>query len=207
MLLDLIRKQSFETASRLGYSTNSALPLLDEVSTARTTDETIKRLLCLHAVACCAFGFERRNALDWLRREDLFDELAPSELRFIENGEGDPIRFKVQVEGMWALAWSLGPVSQLDFSMYCDNSFVQLMPNMITGETSGVLRSKIRPRTIAEILAACDLAYCLHWAVREALLTGGKVLGDVQLYVIEERRRALEWLIGEEEWDEVTLDT
>jgi hypothetical protein len=198
MSLDLIRKQSNETASRLGYSTNSALPLLDEVQNVRTNDESVKRLLCLNAVAACAYGFDKHKAVDWLRQEGAFDEMATSERRFIENSEGDPIRFQVQVEGLWALAWALGLVPQLDFGEDCDDNFVMLMPNLRNGETSDVLRSKIVPRTTAEILAACDLAYCLHWAIREALLTGGKLPGDVQLYVIEERRRVLEWLIGEE---------
>lgn len=204
---DLIRKQSIVTASRLGYSTNHALPLLDDVQNLRTVDESVNRLLCLNAVAACAYGFDRHKAVEWLRQEGVFDELATSERRFIENSDGDPIRFQVQVEGLWALAWALGLVPQLDFGEYCDDNFVILMPNIRSREASDVLRSKINPRTSLEVLAACDLAYCLHWAAREALLTGGKLSGDVQLYVIEERRRMLEWLIGEEEWDEVTLDT
>lgn len=88
MALNLIREQSLKTASRLGFTVNNALPLPDEVQYARTTDETVKRLVCLHATAACAYGFDRGMAAAWLRQENAFDNLAASERRFIENGDG-----------------------------------------------------------------------------------------------------------------------
>ena len=207
MALNLVREQSLKTASRLGFEVNKALPLLDEIQNARTADETFKRLLCLHATAACAYGFDRGKARAWLEQEDALGDLMASEQQFIENGSGDPNRFKIQVEGMWALAWALGIVPRLDFGKDCDNKFVMLLPNLKIGEKSDALRSKVKPRATDEVIAACDLAYCLHWAVRQAQLTGGKLPGKVQPYVIEERRRALEWLISSDQWDDVSLDT
>ena len=57
------------------------------------------------------------------------------------------------------------------------------------------------------ILSQFDLAYCLHWAVRDAMLKGQAVPGKLSGNAIIERRRALEWVAGEEAWDEVLLDT
>jgi hypothetical protein len=207
MDLNLIRKQTLKTASRLGYSVNDALPLLDEVHNTRTADEAVKRLLCLHATAACAYGFDHSKARAWLERENALGDLTASELHFIEGGEGDPNQFKIQVEGMWALAWALGIVPHLDFSKGCDSKFVMMLPNLKIGEKSDTLRSKIKTRAADEIIEACDLAYCLHGAARQAKLTGGKMPGKVQPYVIEERRRALEWLLSNDRWDEVSLDT
>lgn len=207
MLLNLIREQSLKTASHLGFTVNNVLPLLDGVQNARTTDATVKRLVCLHAAAACAYGFDKNMAAAWLRQENAFDDLAASERRFIENNDGDANRFKNQIEGMWALAWALGLVPQLDFSKGCDNTFAMLLPNLKTGESSDELRAKAKPRSNEEIVAVCDLAYCLHWSIRQAQLSNSKLPGKVQPYVIEERRRALEWLLGDVEWDEITLDT
>lgn len=207
MDLNLIREQSLKTASRLGFEVSKTLPLLDEVQNTRTADETVKRLVCLHATAACAYGFDRGKARTWLEQENAWGDLTASEQQFIEGGNGDPNRFKIQVEGMWTLAWALGIVPHLDFAKDCDNKFVMVLPNLKIGEKSDALRSKVKPRATEEIIAACDLAYCLHWAVRQAQLTGGKLPGKVQPYVIEERRRALEWLLSNDLWDEVPLDT
>lgn len=207
MDLNSIREQSLQAASRLGFSVNKSLPLLDEAETTRTAEEIVKRLLCLHAVAACSYGFDRTKARVWLEREGAWGDLVAVERQFIESGQGDAAQFKIQVEGMWALAWALGIVRQLDFGKDCDSKFAMTLPNLKIGEGSDALRSKIKPRPASEIIAACDLAYCLHWAVRQAQLTGSKPPGKVQPYVIEERRRALEWLLSNDPWDEVMLDT
>lgn len=207
MDLSSIRERSLKIASRLGFAVNKALPLLDEVEVTKAADEAFRRLLCLHATAACAFGFDRRRARTWLEQEGVWGDLTTAERQFVENGQSNPAQFQVQVEGMWALAWALGIVPQLDFGRDCDGGFVMVLPNLKVGQGSDALRSKLNPRTTDEVVAACDLAYCLHWAVREAQLTGSKPPGNVEPCVIEERRRALEWLISDDAWDEVPLDT
>ena len=207
MDLNSVREQSLQAASRLGFAVNKSLPFLGQVKAIRNAEEIVKRLLCLHAVAACSYGFDRAKARVWLERELVFGDLVAAERRFIEEGQGDAVRFKVQVEGMWALAWALGMVRQLDFSKDCDSKFVTALPNLKDGEAGDAFLSKIDPRAASEIIAACDLAYCLHWAIRQAQLTGDKPPGRVQPYVVEERRRALEWLLSNEPWDEVALDT
>jgi hypothetical protein len=207
MDLDVIREQSLKTACRIGVTVSEALPLLDKAQTTKATNEIISRLLCLHATAACAHGFDRGKARAWLEQELLSGELTAAERQFLEGSQGDPDRFKVQVEGMWALAWALGIVPRLDFDKGCDDSFVTMLPNLKVGEKSDTLRSKVKLRSIDEVFSACDLAYCLHWAVRQAYLSGGGSAGKVPPYVIEERRRALEWLLSSEQWDEVALDT
>lgn len=207
MDLNNIREQSLKTALSIGFTINNVLPLLDEVQISRTIDETVKRLMCLHVAAACAYGFDRGIAMAWLQRENVRDDLSESEYQFIKNGAGDANRFKIQIEGMWALAWSLGLVLQLDFAKPCADTFVALLPNLKTGESGDGLRTKAKLRSNEEVLAACDLAYCLHWSIRQAQLSGNELPKKVQPYVIEERRRALEWLLGDAEWYEITLDT
>jgi hypothetical protein len=207
MDLESIRQQSLKTAITLRYPLNESLPRLDETSITRTVDEIVMRLSCLHASAACAYGFERGRAWSWLEQENAIRRLAPSEFQFLTQATGNPQRFKLQIEGMWGLAWALGLVPQLDFGKACDDAFASLLPNLKQGETSMSLRQRSELRTSEEVVGACDLAYCLHWAIRHAQVAKGTVPGRVQAYVIEERRRALEWLLSDEEWDEVTLDT
>lgn len=204
---ELIRAQSLKTAKGLGYPVNEALPLMDDVHTSRSVSEIIERLLCLHAAAACAYGFDRSTARAWLDKELLLSHATAAERQFIEHGNGDPNRFRVQVEAMWALAWALGVVTHIEFSKKCSDSFAVMLPNLKVNETSSALRSKVRLRTIEELFEACDLAYCLHWAIRQAHLTGGKLPGNVPAFVVEERRRALEWLLDSDPWDAVSLDT
>jgi hypothetical protein len=108
---------------------------------------------------------------------------------------------------MWALAWTVGKVDELDFSNACGDDFIDMLPDLRFDERSDALRSGIKLRTVREVEEACDLAYCLHWAIREALRIGARVPGKVQNYVIRQRRHALQWLISEEPWDEVHMDT
>lgn len=202
-----IRQQSLLAAGKLGYTTNQTLPLLDASSEGKSPEQVLLRLLCMHVSAACAFGFDRGRAKEWIAKEGLDQEIAPSERRFVELGLGNASQFQLRVEGMWALAWSLGLVPVLDFAKECDHNFVTLLPDVKTSQSSAALRSKVVMRPVDAQLAACDLSYCLHWSLRQAELSYSKAPGAVSAYVIIERRRALEWLIGSEHWDEVTLDT
>jgi Domain of unknown function (DUF4272) len=61
-------------------------------------------------------------------------------------------------------------------------------------------------RPDAEVLDELDVAFCLTWGCAEANLRQQPVPGDVRDYVIWERRRALEWLMGDD-WDNPSYDT
>lgn len=203
----LIRQKSLQIAADLGFPVNESLPLLEDHVHEKSAEEIIRRLLSLHVVAACAYGFDRIKASTWIHQEGIAESLTLMERIFIEKGTGDANQFKVQVEAMWALAWALGMVTQLDFSKGCDSQFVILLPNLKLLENSAALRAKTKPRSYQQILEKCDLSYCLHWAIRQAEFSNQKLPGKVQPYVIVERRRALEWLVGSEGWGDFSLDT
>jgi hypothetical protein len=68
-------------------------------------------------------------------------------------------------------------------------------------------KARVKLRTLEDIVIASDLAYCLHWAVTQACLENNMLPGNVDPYVIIERRRAFDWMLSLEDWDEVNLDT
>lgn len=209
MEMQKIREKSLKAAWALGYPTNESLPLLDEVEQIRSVAESVSRLLCLYAIVACSYGFSKEKAKKWLAREGLEGFLSKSEEAYLKgssNGGIDPSK-QWQVESLWALAWCVGCHPSLDFSDSCSDSFIQMLPDIAKDAATSSFRTGLQLRDKAEIAAKADLAYCLHWAVREAEINGWKAPGRVPGNVVIERRRALEWMIGQEQWDEISLDT
>lgn len=208
MDLRAIRESSWEAAQRLGYPVNPDLPLLDAVDDIRPLEEVLDRTLVLYACVACSYGFPKVKALSWLKGEGLDKAVSGSEREYLEsNDERKKPTFQWQVESLWALTWVAGYHESLDFSDSCSDDFIQLFPDLKSGAPSESFREKANPRDTESVVRTLDLSYCLHWAVREAQLRGETEPGPVPGLVVQERRRALEWVVGEENWDEVSLDT
>jgi hypothetical protein len=207
-MLEQVRAQSLAVASSLGYPVNINLPALDISDSVPTLAEAKERLLVLYAVVSFSYGLGREDAINWLKQEGLFDDLAPSELVFLtgQTTRAQKNSMQWRVEGIWALAWAVSIHETLDFSDSCSDSFIAMLPDLKRGESSRSL-SNLRMRNFEDIVAKCDLAYCLHWGAREAELSGNPIPRAVPINVILERRRALEWLVSDQDWDEVNLDT
>jgi hypothetical protein len=122
------------------------------------------------------------------------------------NGQ-DNVSKQWQIESLWALAWCLGVHPNLDFSDSCSDSFVRMLPDIAKDAATSSFRNRLQLREKTEITEKTDLAYCLHWAVRDAEISRKKLPGKVPGQVVVERRRALEWMIGQDPWDEVAMDT
>lgn len=63
-------------------------------------------------------------------------------------------------------------------------------------------------RSHEAIYEEVDLLYRIHWASREAQLSGRPEPTGVPEYVIEQRHKAINWVsYGEVPWDEVDTST
>jgi hypothetical protein len=195
------------SAAKAGLSIPPHLPFLEEGLHLRSQDDAVSRLLCLTAIGAASYGFDKARSLAWLRQEKLEAVLTKAELAFLQRGEGLPQFFQVQIEGMWALAWALNFVAVLDFWQDCDSRFVTMLPNLKANQGGVEWRLKARYREPREVIAACDLAYCLHWTVRQAEIEKKPIPAHLKPYVVVERRRALEWLLSNDPWDRISLDT
>lgn len=200
-----IRAASLKKARRLGYATNPELPLLDADLRARPQDQVVRRCLARFVTVAVAYGFDRGAAWRWLEREGLAEDLAPSEREFLEADDGDGPT--AGVESLWAMCWALGMERTLDFGDYCGDHLVELFPDIKQDAIAGPFVARSRLRKVKELAQALDLAYCVHWSLVEASLRGGRLPGPVEPYVVIERRHALEWILGEDDWDDVSLDT
>jgi hypothetical protein len=202
-----LRSASHSEARRLGYATNPSLPLLDANLWLRPKNQITLRALTLHCVVAASYGFPKVQSFDWLNQEHLTDALTHKERSFLSGGVTDAIHFQLQGECLWVFAWALGRVERLDFALPASDNLVTLYPDLKNSESSAKWREDLRLRSRTEVLAACDLAYCLHWAINQSRIDGRKGIGRLKPYIIVERRRALEWMLGQAEWDDLELDT
>lgn len=196
-----IRKKSIKLAKKYGYETNKNLPILDDFSDVKSKDQIVDRLLILFTLVSCSYGFNKKEALSWLEKEKLVSSLSNTELEYLDN-KNNSIK-QTEVEALWALAWSLNLVQDLDFTKLCSNDFISIFPNLLENESSSELRSRASIRKEDDLIAKLDLSFCLHWAIREC----PEEKYNLENYVIEERRKALEWIVSSVNWDEVILDT
>jgi hypothetical protein len=207
MRLEEIRRTSLTEAKRLGYATNPALPLLDANLALRSQDDIVSRALALHCVVASSYGFPSHRSLEWLRQEKLLDALSAEENAFLNGSARQATQFQIQGECLWIFAWSLRKVEYLDFARPAGDSLVGLYPDLKKSESSAQWQTAISLRSVDEVVAACDLAYCLHWAINQSRLDPRTEVRSVKPYVIVERRRALEWLLVREQWSDIEFDT
>lgn len=202
-----MRRISQEILRKLRIQVPEHLPLLDPVTSLRSQKEVEDRLFALHLIVSTAWGFEREKAQALIRRDALEDALSHFEKGFLYEDIGSPLYFQAQVETLWALAWSLDLVKVMDFTAICDDEFVHQMPDLMSAETFDGWRAKASLRSVQEVMGQCDLAYCLHWVVRQSILDRRLPPAGLRDGVIAPRRRALEWITSDEDWDLVDLST
>jgi hypothetical protein len=202
-----IRERSIFIAKRFNVNVPKTLPLLDEPNYLRNSNEIIKRIMAMNVAAAVASGFNNKKAKELVKAEKLLNYLTTSEHDYIYKNVGLKLEFQLQIEAIWALCWAAGIVKDMDFSKECANDFVTLLPNLNINETSVLFSSKVKIRPMTEIIQECDLAYCLHWAIKESNLYGKLKVRGIKDYIVIERRKALEWLICDCKWEEISLDT
>jgi hypothetical protein len=208
MILQIIRNESLRRTAELGYSINENLPLLDQPDMQRGKDEIVDRTLALFGAVAHSYGFPAQAVKSWLQSENLTESLSPSEKKFLDSSPKDQhARFQGYVEALWALAWILEINPSLDFEAVCSNNFIHLFPNLKTGESGKAFRDRAALMPPDKIIEKADLAYCLHWGVMNTKVSGKQQSGKVPQHVIVNRRKALDWVIGSDAWDEVPLDT
>jgi hypothetical protein len=205
--LALMRAESIRWITSHGFPVNPNLPWLDAPGVVKGRDEVVDRLFALFCIVGCRYGFKKDRAMAWLRQETKTLILTQEEMAFFESDVSTEFEVDVdgQTESMWALAWAVGAVPKFSFLDPCDDGFVSILPDIKRGASGAPFRRKAQLRPENEIVANCDLGYCLHWALVNASLSGGSLKMD--RHNVVERRRALEWILSSESWEEISLDT
>jgi hypothetical protein len=195
-----VRERSRKLARRLGYGKPPEDVPEPPVGPLRSTAEIVDRALVLDVVISCAYGLPTLTALDWLRVHDLLDRLTDDEREFLADAsEGihvEELSRKLQVESLFALLWAVSLVDELDFDRGCGDEVARVMPEIQGGDDAGDLRAAATRRDGDELYAALDLATVLASALGDEDLQLGLSPGDVEPYVVWERKRALAWIHG-----------
>jgi hypothetical protein len=195
-----VRARSRHLARRLGYGKPPDEIPEPAVSRLRPVAAIVDRALVLNVVISCAYGLDTLVALDWLRTEGLLDALREDEREFlVDLAEGihvEQLARKLEVESLFALAWAVGLVDALDFDRGCGDEVARVMPDVGAGEGAAEIRAEAERRDADELYAALDLATVLAGAIGDEGLQLGLSPGDVEPYVVWERRRALAWIHG-----------
>jgi hypothetical protein len=187
-------------ARRLGYGKAPTDVPEPPAGTLRSAEDTLARALVLNVVISCAYGLPTLAALDWLRRHDLLDLLTEDEREFLADAsEGihvEDLARKLQVESLFALLWALSLVDDLDFDRGCGDEVARVVPDIQAGDDATDMRAAAAMRATDELYEALDLATVLASAIGDEGLQLGLSPGDVEPYVVWERKRALEWIHG-----------
>ena len=199
-----VRATNHRIAKRLGY----ARPPVDlpptEVEQWRTEDEVVDRALVLDVVVSCAHGYDVGAAWTWLRAVNLIDRVTVGETQYLDELESgmhlDDLARRLQVEALWALLWALGFVDDLDFGVGCGDGVAPLLPQLDDPGAAKQFRRDAALRDDDALLTTLDLVRCLSAGLGDGDVSIGHSPGEVEPYVVWERRRALEWLAGAD-WD------
>lgn len=205
--LKVIRRRSAAQAKFLGYAVNPGLPAFGgEDVQLRSPQQLRERMLCLTAVLWRAAGLSEGQTRTWLEKGGLVERLTAAENTYLLKPENNPT-MSPRAEALYALAWAGGLVADLDFSRECPKNLVRLFPNVPGGQSAASFSESLPLRSEEQLIEQCDLAYCLHWAIRDAALHGRQPPGKLLPVYVVERRLALEWMIQRVDWDDVALDT
>lgn len=209
MDLQGIRNRSWELVSLYQLPTHADLPLLDPPNQTLPLEAIVDRSIIISVLLSCIYGFDKRRALKWLKKESLADTLEPIEWKFMQNQLDLSSRGFIynQVEGLWALAWALSLEPQLSYLSYCSDQLANHFPELNDAHHKSDFLAKVALRSTPELLEACDLAYCLHWSYVEMRLQENENSMPIKEFAVAERRRALEWMLYGGNWYEIDLST
>ena len=132
-------------------------------------------------------------------------ELTEEERELFEKGNRDvAIQISWQFEGCAVLLWTLG---LLDYPSYPDTL---VNPDEITSIISSCNNysefiRKCEFRSVEEILDLADLTYRYNWYCVDAQIEGEEP--KINSEIVVERYRALKWLLTDEKWDKVDINT
>ena len=194
-----------------GIPVNEHLPKIEEMSELSfvSVANIRKRVVALSYILARAFGAPFDMVQKSIHEFQLENVFLPQELAFINQAspaKEDTEQYQLGVEALWELAWVLGLIPKVSHSGLCGNNLVHLIPK--PGEDPSQFLASAQMRSHEAIYVEADLLYRIHWASREANLTGRHEPTGVPEYVIEQRHKAINWVsYGEVPWDEVDTST
>lgn len=200
-----------------GFDLSAVIALLDEPDDdyvddeTRSAEEIARRALTLAAVISCAYGEDRVHISDWLKNENLWQEVTSQEREFLTSKTSAEVasRFSWKIEALVPLLWVMGKIDIMPgIDKQCDTESLKQAviwpPNLTQAYiSSACLRDE------ETIYDEYEKVYQAHWAVRDAEINNKPVPEGIDPEVIYERHYGFNWLTGYmgQSWDDITTDT
>lgn len=168
--------------------------------------------MVLAALLQLHFGAPNEFIKTYLDDNELLSELTESEMQKLEKTyenweEQDKTNLYWSIEAIWTFAWIGEKHSNLTFNTGVEETLASYLPNFQTNEPAKEFIENFTIRPEVEIVTMLDLFYRAHWFAKNISIKGQES-SMVDLDIIMERRKALEWVCNiEESWDDITLDT
>ena len=206
-----IKAKNTKQLKKLGIDVIDHLPWI-EIKKQRADPDIAKRWITMSALLQLHFNAPREFICNYLKKNELLSEVSDAEQIYIETDYSEineqlQINLNWSIEAIWALAWVGGFHEKLTFNTGVENSLASFLPDFHELESAEKYIKKFRARKQKVVFVELDRFYRAHWYARNLQLEG-KSSNKVNLSIIMERRRALEWVSNSfEVWDEISLDT
>ena len=194
------------------------LPYLEfEENTFATPYETGRRMMILYAVAYTAMELDHKESVaDWLKKEDLWTHVAPSERELLEGKVKDEqklIEFSWQGECAYILAWALNIIKETPSPTREVNEdelddFMARVPAI--GDKLENFLNNLNYRDPAQIYDENLFHELATTYFRDLMFNGKNDESDIDRNVSFIRHRTLNWLrrfMDFSKWDETDTST
>jgi Domain of unknown function (DUF4272) len=196
---------------RRGYPVNPHLPQIEEMAELHIASSLDVRRRCLILASVCgrAYGAKYELVAPWIDHHGLRPLCTEDELALIDQAtpsESQKAPFRTQPEALWEFAWVLKMIPSADHFKPCSANLVHMFPKPGEDPTAFLSATDIQDRHA--IHREADLLYRIHWAVRDAVLSGRKSPNGQGEYLTLYRLQAINWVMQSNvPWDEVDVST
>ncbi len=200
------------------------IPYIDELPplpssyeiVGKTYDEIIKRAIAL--CICCNYASDivsnkkkkyikesKKFFNKLLDKYNVKDIMTKEECDLFEKGNRDvAVQISWQFEGCAILLWALGLLEQISYPDTLVNPD-EITSIISSSDSYNDFVQKCDFRSVEEILDLADLTYRYNWYCVDAQIEGEEP--KINSEVVVERYRALKWLLTDEKWDKVDVNT
>ncbi len=202
-----IRKKSKLVCEKLGVPFPDHLPLLDENMKLRPLNESLNRAFALHVIIHVSYGMDKQKAKQWLGQENCLSFLTEDEAILLERSDKD-IEYDVQcrIYALHLIAWAIGLYPTFGFTEDLSDDLVDAFPEEKSMQNFDFFRKKAKYKSEKELIQLLDTSYCLHWYFVDRVLADD-IESISHFYGLPYRRHALEWMLSDDDWDDISLDT
>ena len=177
---------------------------------ARSVRQIAVRAIILQGVIAVAHKVEAQPIIEWFQEQTIWSDVTPQERAFVlgsAHTESEQLRYRWKQEAQWTLLWMIHRVESLGLPTRCCDTrrlVDEIIPAL--GDDLQSFMTQSRLRSPGALLAEDDRTYNLWCYAIAAQRRGESLPNDLNLGVLRERRRAFEWMDGNQDWDEVTCD-